>query len=198
MSIRLIVGLGNPGERYRNTRHNIGFLLLDRLISSGDWEEWKDFGDVGRYGWVGLEGRRCLLMRPGTHMNDSGRMVSEFIAYHKEWAVPTSDMLVCFDDLALPLARLRLRARGSSGGHRGMQSVIDRLGTDEIARLRIGVGPLPPGRDAAEYVLERFPAAQHPELDRAMERAVDAVREVVSGSVESGMNRYNALEEDAP
>lgn len=195
MPIQLIVGLGNPGEKYRHTRHNVGFMLLDRFEGSGDRRGWKPWKDLGDYGQRTVGGRPCTLLRAHTYMNETGRAVGDFARYHK---IPPADILVCFDELALPLAKIRLRPRGSAGGHNGMQSVLDHLGTEDVPRLRIGIGPLPPSRDAADYVLSRFQPAELDALARALDRSFSAVEDAAARGIESAMNKYNAPAEAGP
>lgn len=182
-ALRLVVGLGNPGEKYARTRHNVGFRLVEFLGGA----QWKDFEGLGRFSrWDGV-----YLGEPMTYMNESGRFVQRFSAFHK---IPLSGMLVCFDDVALPLGRLRLRPGGSSGGQRGMQSVIDSLGTPDVPRLRIGVGPQPPGVDSAAWVLGRFSPKEEEVLPKVIQRAADAVSAVASRGIEAAMNEFNGDE----
>ena len=186
-AIRLVVGLGNPGAKYAHTRHNLGFRVLDQLIQdSGDWKKWKD---TGSYGETTLAGGKVFCVRPLTYMNLSGKMVAEFSQFYK---VPPHEILVCYDDFALNLGQLRIRPRGSAGGHNGMKSIIECLGTQEIPRLRIGVGPLPPGSDPAHFVLEKVDSKTEKEIASAVSNSVDAVKAVASGGIEAAMNRFNA------
>ncbi|MDD5657751.1 MAG: aminoacyl-tRNA hydrolase [Elusimicrobia bacterium] len=177
----LVIGLGNPGPRYEKTRHNVGFRLADRLAEG---ESWRDFQGLGT--WCRKEG--LLIGKPMTFMNESGRFVGALSRFHK---IEPARVLVCFDDVALPLGRLRLRARGSSGGQKGMESVIAALGTEDIPRLRIGVGPQPPGMDAAAFVLARFRPPEAAALDEVLGSALEAVRAAAAEGLEAAMNRYN-------
>lgn len=180
-ALRLVVGLGNPGERYARTRHNIGFRLVEHLAGADAF--WKDFkeGRFARWGDV-------LLAEPLTFMNDSGRFVQQFAAFHK---VAPGEMLVCFDDIALNLGRLRVRPSGSAGGQKGMYSIIHALGTDAIPRLRIGIGPQPQGWDSADYVLTKFSAAEEGSLSEVLDKAAEAVRVVKEEGVAAAMNKFN-------
>jgi PTH1 family peptidyl-tRNA hydrolase len=193
VSLRLVVGLGNPGSEYAKTRHNVGFMLLDeKFAKSANWQGWKEWKGLGQYGTTVLgNGEKCFCVRPLTFMNESGRMVQNFASFHK---IPPKDILVCFDDWALPLAKLRLKPQGSSGGHNGMQSIIDHLGTQDIPRLRIGIGPLPPGRDSAQFVLSNFAKNEHDALVRALDRAFSAAYDLAAYEMEFAMNKYNAPE----
>lgn len=181
-TLRLIVGLGNPGERYARTRHNIGWRLLDFM--AGAHAAWKDFQNLGQF----MRQARLLLGRPATYMNESGRFVGALSRFYK---IFPGELLVCFDDVSLPLGRLRLRAGGSSGGHKGMESIIACLGTTDIPRLRIGIGPQTPGMDSAAYVLARFTAAEEERLSVVIGDASKAVHTAVAQGLQTAMNRYN-------
>ncbi|MFA6003367.1 MAG: aminoacyl-tRNA hydrolase [Elusimicrobiota bacterium] len=178
-----MVGLGNPGPRYARTRHNVGFRVVERLAGGS---EWRDFRGLGQ--WCRQEG--LLLVKPMTFMNESGRMVGAFAHFHK---VASRSILLCFDDVALPLGRLRLRPRGSSGGQKGMESVLSTLGTDEVPRLRVGVGPQPAGMDSAAFVLSNFRAEESELLDSMLEQASAAVRVAAAEGLEIAMNRFNPV-----
>lgn len=180
--LRLVVGLGNPGPRYARTRHNAGFRLVERL--AGDDAVWKDFEGLGR--WARRDS--LMLAEPLTFMNESGRFVGALARFHK---VAPAQTLVCFDDVALPLGRLRLRPSGSSGGQKGMQDIISRLGTQDIPRLRLGVGPQPPEMDSAAYVLGRFTAAEEKLFDEVLDEAREAVVLAADEGLETAMNRFN-------
>lgn len=186
--MRLVVGLGNPGRKYEQTRHNIGFDVVAALVArfgkgtprakfDGEMVE----ADVG--------GERCLLVRPLTYMNESGRCVQPLRDFYK---VENRDILVICDDLSLPVAKLRLRAKGSAGGQKGLDDILRRLGGDEIARLRVGIGAVPPGWDAADYVLGRFSSSEAEQVRAACQRATEAVADWVARGIEFCMNKYNA------
>lgn len=195
MPILLIVGLGNPTPKYSNTRHNVGFMLLDSMDRLREWAPFGHLGDVAHVSIRPCEPKSSphsvLAAKPATYMNESGRMVQEIIGQYK---LRPSDVLACYDELALPLGKLRIRPGGSSGGHKGMQSLIDHLGTQDIPRLRIGIGPCPPGADATDFVLEDFREQDLKALEESFARAREAVREATLGGLESAMNRYNAPE----
>ncbi len=183
MALKLVVGLGNPGPEYERTRHNVGFRLADRLVGEADsfWKDFKGLGVAAKWGeiWVG---------KPMTYMNESGQFVRAFASYHN---VPVDQILVVYDELALPLGKLRLRRKGSAGGQKGMLSIIRHLGTEEVPRLRIGIGPQPERMDAADFVLGRFKPSEEKDLESALTTAEDAARLVASDGVEAAMNRYN-------
>jgi peptidyl-tRNA hydrolase, PTH1 family len=182
VGLRLVVGLGNPGERYERTRHNVGFSLADRLAGG---ESWKSFAnDLGLWAKVGS----FYVAKPMTYMNDSGLFVQQFAAFYK---VKPEEMLIVFDDIALPLGTLRVRGKGSSGGQKGMESIIRSLGTDAVPRLRVGIGPQPEFMDSAAFVLQKFSRQEEKPLDEALERAGAAVHDFEALGLEACMNRYN-------
>lgn len=186
MALRLVVGLGNPGEEYSRTRHNVGFMLADRLAGEADWK-WFE-GDLGQ--WTGSPSS-LLIAKPMTYMNESGRFVQRFSHFYK---IKPEETLVVFDDIALPLGRLRIRPSGSAGGQKGMKSIIECLGTQSVPRLRIGIGPQPSFMDSAAYVLQRFKASEEPALDESLSRAASAVGELEHAALDAVMNRYNPKE----
>jgi PTH1 family peptidyl-tRNA hydrolase len=179
--LRLVVGLGNPGERYARTRHNVGFRLVDQLAGDAPWKDFEGLGHVCRQG-------ELWLAKPMTYMNDSGAFVGALSRWRK---IPPGQILVCFDDVALPLGRLRLRLKGSGGGQKGMQSTLQHLGTQDVPRLRIGIGPQPSGMDSAVFVLSRFSSEEEKALAVALGDAAAAVRVAVESGIEAAMNRYN-------
>ncbi|MBI3554282.1 MAG: aminoacyl-tRNA hydrolase [Elusimicrobia bacterium] len=179
--MRLVVGLGNPGERYARTRHNVGFRFVERLADDAPW---KDFRGLGRFARTDA----LLLAEPLTFMNESGSFVQSFAAFHK---IEPREILVCYDDVALALGRLKVRPSGSSGGQKGMLSIIDTLGTEEIPRLRLGIGPQPAGWDSADFVLSRFGAAEEKALPEILDRAAQAVNLVLNEGIAAAMNRFN-------
>lgn len=178
----LVAGLGNPGREYQNTRHNLGFSVLS-LLASQEGLSWR-YRD--RYCYA--IGQACLLVRPLTFMNLSGKAVRQVM--RERGFTPERTMVVC-DDLNLPLGRLRLRAGGSHGGQNGLKSVIEALGTPDFPRLRLGIGPCPPGLDASRFVLGRFPPDQRPLAEQMVQRAARAVRDVLEQGLEKTMNTIN-------
>jgi PTH1 family peptidyl-tRNA hydrolase len=183
----LIVGLGNPGRQYRGNRHNAGFMLLDRLAERLEVNfsrlESKALVSKATY-----KGERLILAKPQTYMNLSGQAVGALQRFYK---VPLDNLLAAYDDVDLPLGTIRLRPGGGSAGQKGTQSIIERLGTLDFPRLRLGVGR-PPGRmSAADYVLQDFSAAEVDLLTPTLERAVDAILTFVTEGLETAMNQYN-------
>ena len=191
--MKLVIGLGNPGRRYRGTRHNVGAEVVGRLSKRVgiDISEEDGFAKVGR-GSIGSA--RVLLAVPQTYVNVTGEAVRDLRRRHR---VAPKDIFVVVDDLDLPVGRLRLRARGSAGGHNGLKSIIEALGTNEFPRLRVGVGRPPEGVDPAEFVLTRFAPAELGELDKVLDRAAEALEVAIREGVPAAMNRFNAGAVDA-
>jgi PTH1 family peptidyl-tRNA hydrolase len=187
-TMKLVVGLGNPGRRYAGTRHNIGYAVLGELgrrFGAGKYKT-RFQGEVME---AELGGQRALLLSPTTYMNLSGASVLEARDFYK---LQQEDLLVLCDDLNLPLGKLRVRAQGSSGGQKGMEDIIRRLGSEAFSRLRVGIGTPPPGWDAADFVLARFTAEEQLLVDEAVQRAADAVVVWAREGVDGCMNRYNS------
>lgn len=186
----LIVGLGNPGRKYAANRHNVGFQCLDLLaekhgISVGR-KRFQSLTGEGR-----LDGSRVILLKPQTFMNDSGLAVSPASRWHK---IPPERILVIYDDLDLPLGKLRIRQGGSSGGHHGINSIIGQLGSDDFVRLRVGIGRPPRGQgDPVDYVLGDFDAEQRPVMDETRELVAKAVTTILAEGVTQAMNVFNGL-----
>jgi PTH1 family peptidyl-tRNA hydrolase len=185
--MKLIVGLGNVGRKYDQTRHNVGFEVLDRLAERFGDGRAKDKFD-GRVMEATIAGQRALLLWPHTYMNLSGQSVGPAVEFYK---IELADLLVVCDDFNLPLGTLRFRRDGSAGGQKGLDDVIRRLGTDGFARLRLGIGPVPDTWDAMDFVLSRFGADERKTIDEAIERAAEGVECWVAEGIETGMNRYN-------
>jgi PTH1 family peptidyl-tRNA hydrolase len=185
--MKLIVGLGNPGSKYKDTRHNVGFevaaLLAKKYATATPRARFQ--GEIVE---ATIAGHKTLLLTPLTYMNLSGASV---LATRDFYKIENENLLVVCDDFALPLAKLRLRAKGSSGGQNGLEDILRRLGTEEIPRLRIGVGPLPPGRDAAGFVLGRFSKDEQPEIADANQRASEAAATWAELGLAAAMNKYN-------
>lgn len=184
--MKLIVGLGNPGDAYRDTRHNVGFKVVDELANRRQVESWREkFG--GLEARTTVDGVAVVLAKPLSFMNLSGQAVQAFAAFYK---VTTSDLLVIVDDAELPLGRLRARKAGGAGGHNGLKSVIDCLGTQEFPRLRVGVGRGP--GELANHVLGRFRAEEQDVISAAVRRAADATEVFIAKGIEPAMNAFNA------
>jgi PTH1 family peptidyl-tRNA hydrolase len=185
----LIVGLGNPGSEYEWTRHNVGFLLVDKLAADAavtvKRRECRSLSGSGV-----IEGRRAKLVKPLTFMNLSGEAVACLTA-KDEVAEAGKPLIVISDDLALPFGTIRLRARGSAGGHNGLKSIIAALGTNEFARLRIGIQPEHPVSDAKKFVLNEFASTERRALKEILERSAEAVRSVLRDGIAKAMSLYN-------
>jgi PTH1 family peptidyl-tRNA hydrolase len=187
--MKLIVGLGNPGPRYARTRHNVGLRVLEAVGGrAGVALDARRF--AGRFGEGMLGGELVGLLAPETFMNRSGEAVAQALA-ELPVADPARELLVIFDDADLPLGRLRLRARGSSGGHNGLADVLDRLGSEEVPRLRFGIGRPAEPRDTVAWVLEPFTPGEEDLLALAIPRAADAVECFVREGAAAAMNRFN-------
>jgi PTH1 family peptidyl-tRNA hydrolase len=183
----LIAGLGNPGRKYEHNRHNVGFMLLNRLANHLG----ENFGQVQSRALIAkpsYQGERIILAKPQTYMNNSGNAIRSLVHFYQ---VPLENLLVVYDDVDLPLGTLRLRSSGGSAGQKGMQSIISQLGTEEFPRLRIGTGRPPGRREAADYVLQDFPPVEHDLLNEVLGRAVDAVLAFIQSGLEKAMNLYN-------
>ena len=185
----LVVGLGNPGARYEWTRHNLGFMLIDRLARELG-REVKRGECRALVGLAEIEGRRVELVKPQTYMNLSGESVVCLLAKRRDLK-PARDLLVVSDDIALPFGTLRLRARGSSGGHNGLKSIIAAIKTEEFVRLRIGIKAEHPVSNTAAFVLERFPAGERSVIEKVLERGVEALLAVLRDGVDKAMAQYN-------
>ncbi len=182
----IVIGLGNPGQEYAETRHNAGFMLLEAARRRWGDEPWKRRGDAEE-GSLRLGARRHRLVRPLRFMNCSGEVVAGLV---QRGAAP-SDLLVVLDDIDLPLGRLRIRGEGGSGGHKGLQSIVEALATSAIARMRIGVGR--PGADAVDHVLGTFSPEERTRWPLVLDRALSALELVLTRGLDVAMNRYNGL-----
>jgi len=184
----LVVGLGNPGLQYENTRHNAGFMAVDRIAekNGGEFNKHK-FESV--FGECRIGDNRVLVLKPQTYMNLSGKAVVAAAAFYK---IPVDKIIVLFDDITLPVGKLRMRRKGSHGGHNGIKDIIELLGTDDIMRVKIGVGERPdPQSDLKDWVLGKIPKEQKDNFDKAIDRAAKAVEEIIKRGIDSAMNKYN-------
>jgi PTH1 family peptidyl-tRNA hydrolase len=182
--VKVIAGLGNPGPKFRGTRHNVGFDVLDLMARRAAVQFESSPASALTARW---RDRDALLVKPLTFMNLSGQAVGELVRYFK---VEIADVLVIFDEAQLPLGKLRARARGSAGGHNGLKSVIEHLGSD-VARLRLGIGRGDGGRDLADHVLARFDTDEGAEAERMIARAADAAETFLTSGIAVVMNQYN-------
>jgi peptidyl-tRNA hydrolase, PTH1 family len=188
--MKMIVGLGNPGRQYAGTRHNVGFEVVETVAKRHGLDWRSSPADAVIANW---RAERVLLMKPLTFMNRSGHAVGELQRYYK---VELADILVIVDEIQLELGRLRTRPNGSAGGHNGLKSLIEQLGTDGFPRMRIGVGRGDARRDLADHVLSTFDVEERPLMQDTLERAADAVEIFVSDGIEPMMNRFNRTREE--
>ena len=184
--MKFIVGLGNPGVRYQWTRHNIGFLVVDRLANNHHiLISTKRFQT--RYGTGWIDSYKVILAKPMTFMNQSGESVKKAVNFFQ---ADMGDLIVIHDDLDLPFGRLRFKRRGGDGGHQGVRSIIERMGGNNFLRLKVGIGRPPRGMEPAEYVLSSFDETQQPYLDGILNQAAEALVVMLSEGVERATNRY--------
>ena len=184
----LVVGLGNPDRKYENTRHNCGWLALDYIAE-------KNFCRVNRIkyksytGECVIGGKKVMLMKPTTYMNNSGQAVVEAMNFYK---IPPENVIVIFDDISLDVGKMRIRAKGSDGGQKGMRSIIYLSGSDTFPRIKIGIGAKPnPNWDLADWVLSKFSSDERKQLDKMFENANSAVELIIGGKIDRAMNMYN-------
>lgn len=184
----MIVGLGNPGKEYENTRHNIGFRVVDAIADKAGItvksKEGKALTGKGMFA-----GQKVLLVKPQTYMNLSGESVRALMDYYK--IDETEELIVISDDISLDVGRLRIRKKGSAGGHNGLKNIILHLGHDQFKRVRMGVGEKPQGYDLADYVLGHFPSEEKSAIEESVARAVDAIGAIIIDGVDKAMNLYN-------
>jgi PTH1 family peptidyl-tRNA hydrolase len=185
--MKLVVGLGNPGRKYEGTRHNVGYMVLAELSRRGGSPRTRS-AFQGETSEVTIGGERLLLAWPHTYMNRSGASV---LAARDFYKLTNEELLIVCDDFNLPLARLRIRAAGSAGGQKGLADAIRVLGTEEVPRLRIGIGEAPPNWDAADYVLSKFTRQELPMIEEAVLRGAEAVESWALRGMQACMNEYN-------
>ena len=184
----IIVGLGNPDKQYVGTRHNVGFDVIDKLA-----EKYNIAVDTKKHrAYIGkgmIEGQKVILAKPQTYMNLSGESVFSMTDYYK--IAPEEELLVIYDDISLDVGQLRIRKKGSAGGHNGIKNIIAHLGTMDFPRIKVGVGEKPKGYDLADYVLGKFSKGEQELMEEGYRNAVDAVAAIVQGNIEQAMNQYN-------
>ena len=185
----IIAGLGNPGKEYENTRHNIGFDVIDRLAEEENIAvmENKHKALIGK-GYVA--GQKVILVKPQTFMNLSGESIREVVDYYK--VDDTSELIVISDDISLDVGQIRIRKKGSAGGHNGLKNIIKMLGHDTFIRVRMGVGEKPKNFDLADYVLGHFPAEERTVMDEATKTAAEAIRMIITENADAAMNHFNS------
>ena len=182
-----IVGLGNPGRQYEETKHNVGFKVIDRLAEKYDIKVDK-FKNKAFVGDGTIRNKRVLLVKPQTYMNLSGESVREIVNFYK---IPQERFVVIFDDTSLPCGSVRIREKGSHGGHNGIRNIIDQMGTDQFYRIKVGIGEKPSGWDLADYVLGKFNEDDLPDMDEGMDKAVKGVELMLSRGIAEAANRVN-------
>lgn len=185
--MKIIVGLGNPGNEYAKTRHNVGFMLIDALADNLNITLWKDkFNAQIAEGRIGTE--KILLVKPQTYMNNSGEAVGPLMRWYK---LEPEDIIVAHDDMDIPAGTVRIRKKGSSGGHNGIKSLIAHLGSENFARIRLGIGRPLPGWSVVKHVLALFPAEDRIEVDKAIDYLIPAVKCIITDGLDIAMNKYN-------
>ncbi len=182
-----VVGLGNPGRRYSGTRHNVGFTFVRRVAKELE-TRLKKRRFSSKIAEVERENEKIMLVLPQTYMNNSGVAVKRIIEGRN---IQPEQLLVVYDDLDIPLGEIRIRKRGSAGSHKGMRSIVEEIETTEFPRMRIGIGPLPPGEDAVEYVLSCFDETEGVPLEEGLKMASEALEMILAGRVEAAMSTYN-------
>jgi PTH1 family peptidyl-tRNA hydrolase len=190
----LIVGLGNPGPEYHDTRHNVGFRCADALAAARGITFEQKKKSKAKYADGTLGGKRILIAKPQTFMNLSGSSVQGLATFYQ---IPPKNIIVIFDDLDLPLGTLRIRSKGGSGGHKGLTDIIQRLGTQDIPRIRFGIGRPPDRMDPAAYVLRRFDPDELAIVTPTVNRVIQTIEAWLSEGIEIAMNRYNGTAEEA-
>lgn len=183
----LIVGLGNPGTKYSKTRHNVGFMVIEKL--SGRWDIHVDKNKFeGLLGSGQIKGEPVMLLEPQTYMNRSGLSVRAAMDFYK---LGPQDLLVILDDLALPVGQIRIRNQGSAGGHNGLADILRHAGTEQVGRVRVGIGAAPPRMDAADYVLGEFRSDEKSVMGETIDQAADAVEMILSQGISRAMDQFN-------
>ena len=188
----LIAGLGNPSKTYEGTRHNVGFSMIDALADAFqiDVTTKKHKAIVGR---GVIEGMKVILAKPQTYMNLSGESIREIADFYK---IDPENMIIIYDDISLDVGRLRIRKKGSAGGHNGIKNIIAHLGTDVFPRIKVGVGEKPQGWDLADYVLSKYSKEEQQALREASDNVIGAVKLMVLDNIDAAMNQYNAKKRD--
>jgi len=185
-----IIGLGNPGARYVKNRHNVGFMCVDAFAKTHNLSWKPDSKREADLAQGNLKGRKIFAAKPQTYMNLSGNAVRKILAYYQ---IPVENLLVIYDDTAIPFGKIRFRPSGSAGSHNGIESVLVELGTEDVSRLRVGIGEPPPQWDLKDYVLANFTSDEDKQLVKIIDTCVDALSLWLAEGTEPAMNRYNAM-----
>lgn len=183
----VIAGLGNPGREYEGTRHNVGFMTLDALADKYNIDV-REKAFKGLIGKGVIEGNKVILVKPQTYMNLSGECIRQVMDYYK---VDPSEFIVIYDDISLVPGGIRIRKKGSAGGHNGIKNIIAHLGTQEFPRIKVGVGDKPPRMDLADYVLSRFSKEDREKMEQAFKDAAEAVEVMIAEGPDAAMNQFN-------
>ncbi|MDR2818882.1 MAG: aminoacyl-tRNA hydrolase [Endomicrobium sp.] len=184
--IKLFVGLGNPGHKYKNTRHNLGFMVLDSIaLTKGlEFKNWDNVADISFY--EGSSIGRVWLLKPTTFMNLSGDAVSSFAKYYK---ISTEEIVICYDDFSIPLGGYKIRMSGSAGGHNGIKSIIERLHTDKFPRIKFGIGPLPKFMDMSDFVLSKFAKEDENKINLVKKISVEIFDEINASNIDKAASK---------
>lgn len=185
----IIAGLGNPGLTYENTRHNAGFMTIDKLLENVSHSGFK-MKFKSKCTTASVSGRSCLILKPETFMNNSGEAIEAAMSFYK---IPIENVIVAFDDISLDVGKIRVRRKGSHGGHNGIKSIVALTGSEDFPRVKIGVGKKPrPDYDLAKWVLSKFSGSEQENLDSALKMAADSIELIVSGKIDEAMNKFNS------
>ncbi len=185
----IIAGLGNPGLTYENTRHNAGFMTIDKLLENTPHSGFK-MKFKSKYTTSNISGKSCLVLKPETFMNNSGEAIEEAMNFYK---IPIENVIVAFDDISLDVGKIRVRRKGSHGGHNGIKSIVALTGSEDFPRVKIGVGKKPrPDYDLAKWVLSKFSKSEQESLDCALKAAAESIKLIASGQIDQAMNKFNS------
>lgn len=188
--MHIITGLGNPGKKYKHTRHNVGFMVIDKIAEKLSINVNK-VKFKGLFGSTNYKGEKILLLKPHTYMNCSGESVKDILSFYK---VPLENLIVIYDDMDLPVGKIRIRPKGSSAGHNGIKSIIYQVSSENFPRIRIGIGKPPENFETTNYVLGKFTNEQKEKIEKAIDAAADAALVIVEKGIQQAMNQFNNFE----